>query len=421
MTWGPTQSLGNIIHGTAITTSTTGLVHVPYNLDSNRNQLRYLRSRNNGDTWDATRDLVADMGTFCFSCNPRQHPIVGAGADPTGRVVAITWTSRMPGGQADDDVWLLYSSNGGDTWTQPIRVNDNTNASRQFESWVAVDNYGRVHVAWTDYRNGGQNETWYARSADPTQGLRTEPAGHRRARQRQHRLPRRLQGHRRLRTGRAGGLAGHAPRQRRHLLLAGAGGRGAVTKEDRVLRRALAVVAVAAVLATVSGCRRTSVAVAADAKSQPPPPLLPEDPVLGAKATAQWREHLAFEERERKLHYDRDRMKDHRAVLKLLIGTRARYDRARSAAAVTAIKTRVPETAEAVRRRVERIDHWRVNSNLLADYDAMLNALAEAYPAARIKFIEGDRAPLLAVRAELDRRQKAIDEWLKEAAESEDE
>ena len=171
VTWGPTQSLGNIIHGTAITTSTTGLVHVPYNLDSNRNQLRYLRSRTNGDTWDATRDLVADMGTFCFSCNPRQHPIVGAGADPTGRVVAFTWASRMPGGQADDDVWLLYSSNGGDTWTQPIRVNDNTNTSRQFESWVAVDNYGRVHVAWTDFRNGGQNETWYARSADPTRGF----------------------------------------------------------------------------------------------------------------------------------------------------------------------------------------------------------------------------------------------------------
>jgi hypothetical protein len=50
-------------------------------------------------------------------------------------------------------------------------VNDNKTASRQFESWVAVDNYGRVHVAWTDYRDGGQNETWYARSADPTKGF----------------------------------------------------------------------------------------------------------------------------------------------------------------------------------------------------------------------------------------------------------
>ena len=171
VTWGPVQSLGNIIHGTAIVTSTTGLVHVPYNLDSNRNQLRYLRSKDNGATWETPRDLVADMGTFCFSCNPRQHPIVGAGADPTGKPVAITWTSRMTGGQADDDVWLLYSKDGGDTWTKPIRVNDNTAASRQFESWVAVDNHGRVHVAWTDYRDGGQNETWYARSADPTMGF----------------------------------------------------------------------------------------------------------------------------------------------------------------------------------------------------------------------------------------------------------
>jgi hypothetical protein len=192
------------------------------------------------------------------------------------------------------------------------------------------------------------------------------------------------------------------------------------------LRRALAVVSVAVALAAaVSGCRRPSVAVAADAKSQPPPPPppppLPEDPVLGAKATAQWREHMAFEERERKLHYDRDRMKDHRAVLKFLLGTRARYDRARSEAAVAAIKARLPAAVEAIRRRIDRIDHWGVNSNVLGDYDAMLKALAEGYPAARIKLIEGDRAPLQALRVELDRRQKAIDEWLKEAAESEDE
>ena len=96
---------------------------------------------------------------------------MGAGSDPTGKTVAITWTSRMSGGQSDDDVWLLFSKDGGDTWTKPLRVNDNTNASRQFQSWVAVDRCGRVHVAWTDLRNGNKNEVWYARSADPTQGF----------------------------------------------------------------------------------------------------------------------------------------------------------------------------------------------------------------------------------------------------------
>jgi hypothetical protein len=171
VTFGATQSLGNIIHGTDILTSTTGIVHVAYNLDSAQNQLRYLRSRDGGNTWLATRDLVPNMGSFCFSCSPRQHPIVGSGADPTGRVAVITWTSRMNGGQADDDVWILYTSNSGDTWSSPIRVNDNTAASRQFQSWAAVDAAGRVHVAWTDLRNGGQNSTYYALSANPTMGF----------------------------------------------------------------------------------------------------------------------------------------------------------------------------------------------------------------------------------------------------------
>lgn len=169
-TWEPVQSTGNIIHGTAITTSTTGLMHVPYNLDSNQNQLRYLRSTDNGATYEEPRDLIEDMGRFCFSCTPRMHPIVGAASDPTGKFVAITWTSRMTAGEGDDDVWLLYSKDGGDTWTDPIRVNDNTSPSRQFESWVAVDAQGWVHVAWTDFRNG-MNDTYYARSADPTKGF----------------------------------------------------------------------------------------------------------------------------------------------------------------------------------------------------------------------------------------------------------
>ncbi len=171
LTFGPTEPLGNIIHGTAITTSTTGLVHVPYNLDSNRNQLRYLRSTNGGDSWDDLRDLVPNMGRFCFQCTPRQHPIVGAASDPTGRIVAITWASQMPGGQPDDDVWLLYSDDSGESWTAPIRVNDNTTNSRQFQPWVAVDAHGRVHMAWTDLRDDGLNKTFYARSEDPREGF----------------------------------------------------------------------------------------------------------------------------------------------------------------------------------------------------------------------------------------------------------
>lgn len=168
-TWGPTESLSSVGQGTALMASQSGLVHVPWNTQNNG--LRYVRSKDNGETWERPRDLLDDMGSFCFRCNPRQHPITAGACDPTGKYVAIGWSSRMDEGEGDDDIWVLYSKDGGDTWSEPIRVNDNETRSRQFETWLAVDEYGRVHVAWTDFRNGGQNETWYARSADPTKGF----------------------------------------------------------------------------------------------------------------------------------------------------------------------------------------------------------------------------------------------------------
>ena len=107
--------------------------------------------------------------------------------------------------------------------------------------------------------------------------------------------------------------------------------------------------------------------------------------------------------------------------MRFLVGTRARYERAASKTAVTAIQARLPPAIDGVRRRIKRIDHWGGSSNLLADYDLLLNALASEYPEARARFLEGDRAPLLQSRADFDRRLKFIEDWLEEASESEDE
>ena len=150
-------------------------------------------------------------------------------------------------------------------------------------------------------------------------------------------------------------------------------------------------------------------------------PMPPEDPVKAAKSTAQWREHLAVEEHERKLFYDRERLKDHRAVLKLLVAARGRYDRARTKAAVLAAQKKLPATDAEIRRRITQIDHGGTNSNLLGDYDAYLKALGDSYPAARIAALGGDRGPLDALAAELDKRTKHIKDWLAEAAASRNE
>jgi hypothetical protein len=171
-TWEPTISLGYINHGTTVSFAPeTDLVHVAYN--TGEDTVTYRRSDDLGMSFESARNLSA-QGYPCRSpCSPRSHPIVGADADPTGKVVAITWASDLnhPDGEGDDDVWVIVSQDSGETFTDPIRVNDNMNASRQFQPWAAVDKYGGVHVVWTDLRNGGQNSTYYARMTDLEAGF----------------------------------------------------------------------------------------------------------------------------------------------------------------------------------------------------------------------------------------------------------
>ena len=145
-------------------------------------------------------------------------------------------------------------------------------------------------------------------------------------------------------------------------------------------------------------------------------PMPPEDPVAGAKSTAQWREHMAAEEHERQLQYDQGRLKQHRAVVKLLVAARGRYDRAKSKAAVLSVQKRLPPVVEEVQRRIKQIDRWGNNSPLLVDYDAYLKALSESYPAARIEMLDGHPAALDTIRGQLNEVTKRINAWLAEAA-----
>lgn len=145
-------------------------------------------------------------------------------------------------------------------------------------------------------------------------------------------------------------------------------------------------------------------------------PRLPEDPIAGKRSEEQWREHLDEEERERQLGFDRGRMKEHRGVVRLFAAARARYDRARTEAAVAKVRAAMPSQIAELRRRVTKIDHWGVNSRLLPDYDALARSLAGPYADAKLAALAGDARALDAARADFDQRMKAIDDWLEQAA-----
>lgn len=148
---------------------------------------------------------------------------------------------------------------------------------------------------------------------------------------------------------------------------------------------------------------------------------LPEDPVAGARALAALREHLVEEERERKANYDRRHMKEHRALLASLAAARARYDGAKSPAAVQKLQADSGRLRGEISRRLDALDRWKNSSALLDDYTALLDALSQDYPAARVRALSGDAVQLERVRRDVDAHFQKAEKWLQYAAEAEGE
>jgi hypothetical protein len=79
-----------------------------------------------------------------------------------------TWADLSEG---DSDVFLAYSHDKGDSWTGPVRVNNDnvSNEIDQFFPAVAVSEEGWVHVGFYDRRSDPNNtllEYWWAISFD---------------------------------------------------------------------------------------------------------------------------------------------------------------------------------------------------------------------------------------------------------------
>jgi hypothetical protein len=67
--------------------------------------------------------------------------------------IYINWTDQR-NGTTDTDVWLIKSTDGGNTWSAPIRVNNDAPGKQQFFTWMTVDQKtGYLWFVWYDRRN----------------------------------------------------------------------------------------------------------------------------------------------------------------------------------------------------------------------------------------------------------------------------
>jgi hypothetical protein len=122
---------------------------------------------------------------------------------------------------------------------------------------------------------------------------------------------------------------------------------------------------------------------------------------------------LAADERKRLLDWDKTKLKLHNEVFAFIQKTRAAYDAAKSKADVDKLKQKFEKATAAIGKKLQQIDPKGGNSNVVTDYDVMLNSLANDYPQALEASFDGTKAPLTEQQAELDKRTKKVEDWLR--------
>ncbi|MEZ5053115.1 MAG: T9SS type A sorting domain-containing protein [Chitinophagales bacterium] len=124
------------------------------------------RSYDEGDTW-LDEDII--IGEFpggwdyaipgLFRCNGLPILKCDTSGGPNNGTLYLNWTDQR-NGEEDTDVWLAKSTDGGDTWSDPVRVNDDDAGKQQFMTWMDVDQVnGHLFFVFYDRRNYDDNRT----------------------------------------------------------------------------------------------------------------------------------------------------------------------------------------------------------------------------------------------------------------------
>ncbi|MFO7767990.1 MAG: sialidase family protein [bacterium] len=166
-----------------------GSVHMAW---SGPEGIYYARSPDGGDTWEHARVILDQPGGWDIGieglgrANGMPVTAVDVSDGPRRGTVYVNWADlRNNGGEdGDADVFVARSTDGGTSWSEPVRVHGDEvgNGADQFFTWMSVDPVdGSVNTVWYDRRHPeGLIEVFVGRSEDggrtfTEQKVSTEP------------------------------------------------------------------------------------------------------------------------------------------------------------------------------------------------------------------------------------------------------
>jgi len=153
------------------------------------NNVAILRSHDKGLTWDKKPTIVSSLQTVGVvdpdpnatcpdpeeqgACEVRTGDIIPDFAvdHSSGTIYAVWQDSRFSGG-AHDDIAFSRSTDGGDTWSTPVKVNQTPNDAAAFTAKTLENDDGTIAVSYYDFRNDVNGDDtldtdhWLAHSHD---------------------------------------------------------------------------------------------------------------------------------------------------------------------------------------------------------------------------------------------------------------
>lgn len=137
--------------------------------------ITFNKSIDEGDTWLTESILVDSMiGGWDIDvpgldrCNGFPVTKCDLSSSVYNGNIYVNWSDQR-NGEDDTDIWLSKSEDGGETWSEAIRVNDDEVGNHQFLSWMDIDqSNGHIYIVFYDRRNHDDNYTdvYLARSTN---------------------------------------------------------------------------------------------------------------------------------------------------------------------------------------------------------------------------------------------------------------
>jgi hypothetical protein len=145
----------------------------------NEDHIGFARSTNGGVNWTVSEQAYACNGIFTGNLPPwgiRVNGYPSVGADDSegpyrGWIYVVTGEKNLAPAGSDPDIIFHRSSDGGQTWSQGIRVNQDAvnNGKIQYFAVLRVDEAGGINVIYYDTRNTPSNDSvdvYLSRSTD---------------------------------------------------------------------------------------------------------------------------------------------------------------------------------------------------------------------------------------------------------------